>query len=119
MKDPSRVRVRGPLEAFAPGFVAELGRVGYSPVGATLQLRLMARLSRWMQSEGLGPAGLTGEVVERFSAERRAAGCRDYVTARAMAPLLGYLRGIGVAPAASRPAPMTASGLLLARSRST
>jgi integrase/recombinase XerD len=89
--------------------------VGYSPVGATLQLRLMARLSRWMQSEGLGPAGLTGEVVERFSAERRAAGCRDYVTARAMAPLLGYLRGIGVAPAASRPAPMTASGLLLAR----
>jgi integrase/recombinase XerD len=115
MKDPSRVRVRGPLEAFAPGFVAELGRVGYSPVGATLQLRLMARLSRWMQSEGLGPAGLTGEVVERFSAERRAAGCRDYVTARAMAPLLGYLRGIGVAPAASRPAPMTASGLLLAR----
>ena len=115
MKDPSRVRVRGPLEAFAPGFVAELGRVGYSPVGATLQLRLMARVSRWMQSEGLGLAGLTGEVVERFSAERRAAGCRDYVTARAMAPLLGYLRGIGVAPAASRPAPMTASGLLLAR----
>jgi integrase/recombinase XerD len=115
MKDPSRVRVRGPLEAFAPGFVAELGRVGYSPVGATLQLRLMARLSRWMQSEGLGPAGLTGEVVERFSAERRAAGRGDYVTARAMAPLLGYLRGIGVAPAASRPAPMTASGLLLAR----
>jgi integrase/recombinase XerD len=42
MKDPSRVRVSGPLEAFAPGFVAELERVGYLPLGATLQLRLMA-----------------------------------------------------------------------------
>jgi len=37
MKDPSRVRVDGPLEPFAPGFVAELGRLGYSPLGATLR----------------------------------------------------------------------------------
>jgi integrase/recombinase XerD len=34
-------------------------------------------------------------------AERRAAGYTNYVTARALAPLLGYLRGLGVAPAAS------------------
>jgi integrase/recombinase XerD len=115
MRDPSRVRVRGPLEAFAPGFVAELGRLGYSPVGATLQLRLMARASRWLQSESLGPAALTGDVVERFLAERRAAGHTDYATARAMAPLLEYLRGVGVVRPQSRPASRTAGERLLAR----
>ena len=57
MNDPSRVRVRGPLEAFAPGFVAELGRLGYSPVGATLQLRLMARASRWLEGRGSARRG--------------------------------------------------------------
>ena len=102
MKDPSRVCVDGPLEAFAPGFVAELGRLGYSPLGATLQLRLMAHVSRWLAAAGLGSDGLSSDVVERFLVERRAAGHRDWVTGRAMAPLLAYLRGLGVAPA---PAP--------------
>jgi integrase/recombinase XerD len=115
MKDPSRVRVSGPLEAFAPGFVAELERVGYSPLGATLQLRLLARLSRWLESEGPGPAGLTEDVVERFLGERRAAGYRDYVTARATAPLLRYLRGLGVASASAPRAPVTAAEVLLER----
>jgi site-specific recombinase XerD len=115
MKDPSRVRVRGPLEAFAQGFVAELGRLGYSPIGATLQLRLMARASRWLEVEGLGPHGLTSDVVTRFLAERRAAGYRDYVTPRAVAPLLEYLRSVGVAPPQSRRAPRSADELLLER----
>jgi integrase/recombinase XerD len=115
MRDPSRVRVSGPLEAFAAGFVAELERVGYSPLGATLQLRLMARLSRWLASEGLGPAGLTEDVVERFLAGRRAAGDRDYVTARATAPLLRYLRGLGVAPSPLPSVPVGATEALLER----
>jgi site-specific recombinase XerD len=115
MKDPSRVRVSGPLEAYSRGFVAELERVGYLPLGATLQLRLMARLSRWLESEGLGPAGLTDGVVERFLADRRAAGYRDYVTARATAPLLGYLRGLGVAPPPAPDAAVTAAEVLLQR----
>jgi integrase/recombinase XerD len=115
LKDPSRVRVSGPLEAFAAGFVAELERVGYSPRGATLQLRLMARVSRWLESEGLDAAGLTEVVVERFLADRRAAGYRDYVTARATAPLLGYLRGLGVAPPPAPRASVTATEVLLER----
>jgi integrase/recombinase XerD len=115
MWDPSRVRVRGPLEAFAPGFVAELDRVGYSPIGATLQLRLMARVSGWLEVAGLGADGLNGEVVERFLAERRAAGHRDYVTPRALAPLLGYLRSVGVVSAQSRRPPRSTAELLLER----
>jgi integrase len=57
---------------------------------------------------------LTSEVVERFLAERRAAGYTSYVTARAMAPLLGYLRGLGVAPAASSRLAVGAVEVLLA-----
>ena len=54
MMDPSRVRVRGPLEVFAPGFAAELGRVGYRRVPVVFQLQLMAHASRWLESEGVG-----------------------------------------------------------------
>src|SRR3954452_6699653 len=116
MHDPSRVRVVGPLAAFVPGFVAELDRVGYSPIGATLQVRLLARASRWMQAEGLDAGALTSAVAERFLAERRAAGHRDYVTARAMAPLLEYLRGLGVVPPPARaPVASSAGELLLER----
>lgn len=114
MHDPSRVRVSGPLEVFAAGFAAELARLGYRRTPATFQLQLMAHASRWLRAEGLGVGGLTSEVVERFLAERRAAGYTNYVTARAMAPLLGYLRGLGVAPAASPRVAVGAVELLLA-----
>ena len=115
MKDPSRVRVSGPLGAYASGFAAELARVGYSPLGATLQLRLMAHLSRWLESEGLAPAGLTDERGRAFLGRSAGGGLQDYVTARAMAPLLGYLRGLGVVPAASPGAAVAAAEVLLAR----
>lgn len=101
MHDPSRVRVSGPLEVFAPGFAAELARVGYRRVPVVFQLQLMAHASRWLERERLGAEALTSEVVERFLLARRAAGYTNYVTARAMAPLLSYLRGLGIAPPAS------------------
>lgn len=105
MHDPSRVRVSGPLEVFAPGFAAELARLGYRRVPVVFQLQLMAHASRWLADEGLGADELTSEVADRFLAERRAAGCTNYLTARALAPLLSYLRGLGATPAASpRPA---------------
>jgi hypothetical protein len=46
MLDPARVRVTGPLERYAPGFLAELVGVGYQRVSAAFQLQLMAHLSR-------------------------------------------------------------------------
>jgi integrase/recombinase XerD len=104
----------GPLGVFSSGFAAELARLGYRQVPVVFQLQLMAHASRWLGREGLGADGLTSRVVERFLAERRAAGYTNYVTARAMAPLLGYLRGLGVAPAASSPLPVGAVEVLLA-----
>jgi integrase/recombinase XerD len=114
MHDPSRVRVSGPLEVFASGFAAELARLGYRRTPATFQLQLMAHASRWLQRERLGAGELTSEAVERFLAERRAAGYTNYVTARAMAPLVGYLRGLGVAPPASPRVTVGAVELVLA-----
>ncbi len=104
MLDPSRVVVTGPLERYSSGFAVELVGAGYLPVARAFQLQLMAHVSRWLASDGLGPDALTGEVVERFLAAHRAAGYTSYLTAKALAPLLGYLRELGVVPPDWRPA---------------
>jgi site-specific recombinase XerD len=105
------------LEPVAAGFAAELERLGYGRQTAAVQLRLMAHVSGWLAREGVGVDGLTGDVVERFLAARRVAGHRDLVTVRAMAPLLGYLRGLGLAPAEAPSEPSTAAEVLLSRYR--
>lgn len=96
MFDPSRVRVSGPLEGLAPGFVAELAGQGYTPLSATLQLRLVAQLSEWLAAEDLKVSELTQAVCERFTAVRRAGGSRNLFTIKALAPILGYLGDLGV-----------------------
>jgi site-specific recombinase XerD len=107
MRYQSRLRggVRGPLEAFVPGFSVELARLGYTPVSASLQLNLMAHLSGWLTAEGLDAAGLSDEAVERFMAGRRADGFTNHRTARSLAPLLGYLRSLGAAAPSVGPPP--------------
>ena len=93
--------VTGPLAPFADGFGQWLAERGYACESARKQMLLMAHVSRWLSAHGLEVAGLTGTAVERFLAARRKAGYRRYVSLRAKAPLLGYLRAIGVAPSAS------------------
>ncbi|MEX2035589.1 MAG: tyrosine-type recombinase/integrase [Xanthobacteraceae bacterium] len=99
MRDPSRVRVSGPLEGYASGFAVELARVGYTRDAAACQLRLMAHASSWLAGKGLDAAGLTAAVVEEFFVARRAAGHATLRSSRALEPLLAYLRGLGVEPA--------------------
>ena len=43
---PSRPEVTGPLAEYAGGFRAELTRLGYTPLSAACQMRLMAHLTR-------------------------------------------------------------------------
>ncbi|MCA1680194.1 MAG: site-specific integrase [Actinobacteria bacterium] len=105
MAEVSGVVVSGPLEPFAAGFAGELSRQGFKPVPACQQLRLFAYLSDWLRAEGLGPEALSSGVAQRFCDARRAAGHQSRVTVRALGLLLGYLRGLGVAPAAGMPAP--------------
>jgi hypothetical protein len=64
----------GPLVEYVEAFEAELGRAGYRSGSVAHQLRLMACLDGWLEARRLDAAGLTGAVVERFLAERRAAG---------------------------------------------
>jgi integrase/recombinase XerD len=96
MSDPSRVRVTGPLAPYAAGFAAELLAVGYRPASAALLLGPVAHLSRWLDDEGLDAGSLSAGVVDQFLAARRAAGYKHYLSRKALAPLLEYLRRLGV-----------------------
>jgi integrase/recombinase XerD len=93
---PARVRVNGPLEAYAEGFYADLVGQGYTAWSATNQVRLLAHLSRWLEREGLQPAGLTEQDLGRFTDARREAGYVHLFSPRALAPLLSHLRALGV-----------------------
>jgi hypothetical protein len=91
--------VRGPLESHAAGFAEELLRQGYTRSSAGQHMCFIAHLDRWMQTVDVGLGQLNGPVIERYLAGRRAAGYRQYLSQRALAPLLGYLAPLGVLPA--------------------
>src|SRR6266545_8122156 len=97
MFDPGSVRIRGPLQAHVEGFWAELLRQGYAPLSARNLLRVTAHLGRWLNAKGLALADLSDEVIAAFLRHRRARHTQ-FVTRRALEPLLGYLRGVGVIP---------------------
>ncbi len=112
----SRVRVNGPLTAYASGFAGELARAGYTENATADQVRLLAHLSRWLANQGLGAAELTPEVGDAFLAARRAAGYMLWLSPKALMPLLQYLRSLGAAP--PEPAAMLSpTGAMLARYR--
>ena len=70
-------------------------------------MRLAAHLSRWLAGEGLDVDALTPMIAGRFLAARAAAGYTAHRSPKALSPLLGYLRGLGVAPL---PTPVVARG---------
>jgi len=111
---PSWPEVTGPLAEYADGFRAELARLGYTPLTAAGQLRLMAHLSRWMIAGGLDAQSLDMPTAERYFEARRSAGYANERTVAALGPLLGYLRGLGAAPAPAAD-PVTETGQLLER----
>jgi integrase/recombinase XerD len=87
------VQVAGPLAEHAAAFKQVLIGQGYARGTISAQLTLMSRVSRWLDVQGLPARALAdpGEV-ERFFAERRAAGYRLRITARSLVPLLDFLR---------------------------
>jgi site-specific recombinase XerD len=116
-EDPSRACVTGPLEPYAAGFAAELGRLGYASGSAYAQMLLMAHLSRWLFGEGVDAGRLTPQAAGRFLAHRRAVGYAQLLSPKGVAPLLGYLRRLGLARGAPAPAPAGPVGRLLERYR--
>ena len=117
LTNPWWARVDGPLAPYAGGFRVELERLGYTPLTAATHVRLMAHLSRWLAREGVEASGLTPAVVDAYFAERRAAGYAGHVTGRALRPLAGYLRRLGLIPPAVPTAAASPAEWLLARYR--
>jgi integrase/recombinase XerD len=114
MGGTGRVRIAGPLEAFAEGFGAELERLGYSRFTAEAELQLMAHVSGWLEDRGLEAGQLTTARLQEYLAYRRVCGHVHRFSPRGLAPLLVFLRGLGVAPDATPSPVITASDRLLA-----
>ena len=102
------------MEGFAEGFAAELSALGYASRSSQGQLLLMAHLSRWLAAEGLAVRDLTVAVAERFLVVRRAV-YSNFGSSRALVPLFGYLRGVGVAPPAPVVAAVSPAGVMSER----
>jgi hypothetical protein len=71
-RDPSQVRVTGPLAPHADGFRAALDAQGFSPWSQMFYLHLLADVSRWLAAQNLDGSGLTGGP--RFGGRGRACG---------------------------------------------
>ncbi len=117
MSNPSQVQVTGPLVAYAAGFRAELEAQGYRPNAVSCQLYVLAHVSRWLESKGLGPQELTRQRSLEFLAARRQAGYTLWLSEKGVAPLLAYLRQVGAAPILVPPVPTTPAECLLAQFR--
>lgn len=113
MGKPSRVQMSGPLEPYACGFRRELARQGYTPYSASNQLQLMAHASRWLASRELGVGELMPARVGEFLAARRAEGYTLWLSPKAMAPVLAYLRGLDVVPTPGPVGPATPAEQLM------
>ena len=113
MDDLQGVRVAGPLASYARGFAGELARLGYRSGPAQKQLQLAVQLSGWLAAASLNAADLDAAAIGAYLTARRAAGYGEFVTPRALAPLLGYLRRLRVALLPEAPVPQTLAEELL------
>jgi site-specific recombinase XerD len=96
-------RKPGQLGPQVVGYRAWLAHRGYTPQTIRNMLADLGRLGRWMSGEGLVTAELDEDAMAAFVAAGQAAGRRRALGPRAMMPLLGYLREVGVTPVAKPP----------------
>lgn len=94
----------GPLASFADGYRGELARLGFTASSVVTHVVLMGQVSRWMTAADVAVEDLGLGLIEEFLESRRAVGQRRVPTARALGPLLAYLRAAGaVGPAPAPP----------------
>jgi integrase/recombinase XerD len=113
MSHPSRVRIRGPLVPYAAGFRGALEARGYRPNAVGDQLRVMAHVSRWLESQELEVGDFTPDRIEDFLVARREAGYTLWLSQKGVVPLVGYLRDLGVVPVCAPLTPVTGAEHLL------
>jgi integrase/recombinase XerD len=111
----SRVLMTGPLAPFADAYELELQKRRYTSLTAVNLLRQMARLSRWLEANGLAAAEVTGGHVDEFLAFQRATGRYRACWSRpGLLCLLDVLRELGVLGAGEPAQPATPTEVLLA-----
>ena len=103
-------RKAGQLGPHVEGYQVWLSGAGYTPDTIRNMLKELGHVGRWLSSTGLTADQLNDERIAQFLAARPATGRRRNPGVRAMAPLLTYLRGAGIAAGAQPPVltPLTA-----------
>ena len=96
MIDPSHIRITGPLKSYVGDVWSALLARGYTPLSSESLLRLMARLSDWLQRVGVQAQELTNARIEEFLEDRRRTGYTQYLSRRGLEPILKHLQTIGV-----------------------
>lgn len=114
---PARVVVAGPLAPFAAALRSELTGQGFTRHAVANHTHLLAHLSGWLTERGLGAGDVNADALQAFLQDRRAAGYGYLISLRGMAPMLTYLRGVGVVPAAGLPTLSDPVQVLLAEYR--
>jgi integrase/recombinase XerD len=117
LTEPKKRRGKNPVTALSIGFEEGLRRQGYAPGTIWKQRKLLNDLIGWLQGQQLTMGDLSMAQVDRFMADRHAAGVRKLKTRKALGPILGYLRGLGLAPAAEAPLEDGPAGEILHRYR--
>ncbi len=115
--DPNETPFSNPLTARSKGFADDLQRQGYAPRTILKQRRLLRDLSDWLQTQQLTPGDLSLRQVDRFLSDRRSAGVAKHRTRKALGPILGYLRGLEIAPPAAKPVADDQASAILDRYR--
>ena len=96
--EPKKRRGKNPVTVLSKGFEEDLRRQGYAPGTIWKHRKLLNDLSGWLQVRHLTMGDLSMAQVDRFLADRRECGARKLKTRKALGPILGYLRGLGLAP---------------------
>lgn len=113
--EPKKKRSANPVTALSNGLEENLQRQGYEVGTIWKQRRLFNDLLIWLDGQQLAMADLTVAKVDRFMADRRAAGVRKLKTRKALGAILVYLRGLGLVPPPENPVEDGPAGEILER----
>jgi integrase/recombinase XerD len=115
--DQKKRRGKNPVTVLSKGLEEDLRRQGYAVGTIWKQRKLLNDLIGWLQVQKLAMGDLFMAQVDRFMADRRAAGVRKLKTRKALGPILDHLRGLGLVPVAEAPVEDGPVGEILNRYR--